>query len=371
MIIGVPKEIKNNEYRVGVTPSGVEELVGDGHSVLVETEAGLGSYIQDEDFRSAGASLIPEAETVWGEADMIMKVKEPLPGEYGLMREGQTLYTFLHLAPLPELVDVLLEKKIRSVAYETIQLSDGSLPLLAPMSQVAGKLAVQQGAVFLQREKGGRGVLLGGVPGTVHGRVVIIGGGNVGIHSARMAWGMGAEVVILDVSPERLAYLDDIFDGKVVTLISNRRNIREAAADCEILVGAVLIPGALAPKLIDRRVIQGMKKGSVFVDVAIDQGGISETSRTTSHDEPTYVEEDVIHCCVPNMPGSVPITSTTALTNVTLPYGLKLASEDTRAALLADPALAMGVNTWDGRITCQPVAEAQGKPYSPLGELIG
>ncbi len=370
MVIGVPKEIKNNEYRVGIVPSGVEELVADGHSVLVETRAGLGSGLPDRDFATAGAEIVADAQAVWQRADLVMKVKEPLPAEYQRMRDGQTLFTFLHLAPLPELGRVLVDKRVRAVAYETIQLADGSLPLLAPMSQVAGKMAVQLGAAFLQREKGGQGILLGGVPGTKHGRIAIIGGGAVGINAAKVAYGLGAEVVIIDLNHARLSYIDDVFDGKVVTLMSNRRNIREAAAACDMLVGAVLVVGAKAPWLVDREILRAMKPGSVFVDVAIDQGGISETSRPTSHAEPVYVEEGVIHYCVPNIPGSVPMTSTYALTNVTLPYCRKLASGDVAAALRADPSLARGVNTWDGRITCRPVAEAFGAPFTPLEDLL-
>lgn len=371
MIIGIPREIKNNEYRVGALPSGVEELVRDGHQVVIETGAGLGSGVSDDDFRGAGATIVPGAEEVWSSSNLVMKVKEPLLAEYPLIHPGQILFTFLHLAPLPELVGTLVDKKARAVAYETIQLPDGSLPLLAPMSQVAGKMAVQLGAAFLQKERGGMGILLGGVPGTKHGRIVIIGGGNVGICAAKVAYGMGAEVVIIDIDHTRLSYIDDIFDGKVVTLMSNRRNIREAAAGCHMLVGAVLTPGALAPKLVDREILGGMKKGSVFVDVAIDQGGMSETSRATSHTDPIYVEEGVIHYCVPNIPGSVPMTSTTALTNITLPYCRKLASGDPVEALRSDPSLALGVNTWDGHVTCQPVAEACDLPYTPLEELIG
>jgi alanine dehydrogenase len=371
MKIGIPSEIKDNEYRVGIVPSGVEELISDGHSVLIQTEAGSGSSITDDDFRSAGATIVPNAEAVWSEADLIMKVKEPLQQEYGLMREGQVLFTFLHLAPLPDLVDVLVDKGVRSVAYETIQLPDGSLPLLAPMSQVAGKMAVQLGAAFLQKEKGGMGILLGGVPGTKHGRIVIIGGGNVGISSAKVAYGLGAEVVILDTNHTRLSYIDDIFDGKVVTLMSNTRNLRESAAACDMLVGAILIPGAKAPYIVTREMLKGMKKGSVFVDVSIDQGGVSETSRPTSHSDPVYIEEGVIHYCVPNIPGSVPRTSTYALTNVTLPYCRNLAATDPADAVRKDPSVANGVNTWDGYVTCLPVAEAVGRECTPVKEAVG
>lgn len=370
MIIGVPKETKESEHRVGIVPAGVEELVRDGHEVLVETGAGVGSGLSDQDFQAAGAKTAPSAAVVWKTADLVLKVKEPLPPEYPLMREGQILFTFLHLAPVPALGDVLLQKRIRAVAYETIQLPDGSLPLLAPMSQVAGKMAVQLGAAFLQRDKGGMGILLGGVPGTKHGRIAILGGGAVGIHAAKVAYGMGAEVAIIDINHGRLSYIDDVFDGKVVTLMSNRRNIREAAATCDMLVGAVLVPGARAPRLVDRGILAVMKRGSVFVDVAIDQGGVSETSRPTSHASPTYVEEGVIHYCVPNIPGAVPMTSTYALTNVTLPYCRQLASESLEDALLADPSLAKGVNTWDGHITCRPVAEAWRKPHHSLEKLI-
>ncbi|MDF1552369.1 MAG: alanine dehydrogenase [Deferrisomatales bacterium] len=369
MVIGVPKEIKNNEYRVGIVPSGVEELVRDGHRVLVESGAGVGSGITDAQFQAAGAE-IAAAGRVWRGADLVMKVKEPLPEEYPLLQEGQLLFTFLHLAPLPDLVAVLRARQARAVAYETIQLADGSLPLLAPMSQVAGKMAVQLGAAFLQREKGGSGILLGGVPGTKHGRIVILGGGAVGINAAKVAYGLGAQVVIVDIDHSRLSYIDDVFDGKVVTLMSNRRSIREAAAECDMLVGAVLVAGAKAPRLVDREVLQGMKEGSVFVDVAIDQGGISETSRPTSHADPVYVEEGVIHYCVPNIPGAVPMTSTYALTNVTLPYCRKLAGEDLAGVLRADSALAKGVNTWAGQITCPPVAAAMGDEAVPLESLL-
>jgi len=369
MKIGIPTEIKDNEYRVGIVPSGVEELVRKGHKVLIQAGAGGGSAISDEEFRGAGASILSGAPALWSSSELIMKVKEPLPAEYDLMKKNQFLFAFLHLAPLPDLVNVLIERQIRSVAYETIQASDGSLPLLAPMSQVAGKMAVQLGATYLQKEKGGIGRLLGGVPGTKHGRIVIIGGGNVGISAAKVAYGLGAEVVIIDTDHSRLSYIDDVFDGKVVTLMSNSRNIREAAASCDMLVGAVLLPGALAPKIVTREVLKGMRPGSVFVDVSIDQGGMAETSRATSHSEPTYVEEGIIHYCVPNIPGSVPATSTIALTNVTLPCCLKLAADPVKA-MKSDPGLALGANTWDGHITCEPVAEALGRKWVPIEGLL-
>jgi alanine dehydrogenase len=369
MIVGVPKETKNNEYRVGLVLAGVEELVRNGHEVVVEAGAGWGSNISDEEYRAAGAR-VEDAASVWSRAQMIVKVKEPLPEEYRYLRPGQILFTFLHLAPLPELTRILLEKRVRAVAYETIQLADGSLPLLAPMSQVAGKMAVQLGAAFLQREKGGRGILLGGVPGTKHGRIVILGGGAVGINAAKVAYGLGAEVVIVDVNHARLSYIDDIFDGKVVTLLSNRRNIREAARNCDMLVGAALTAGARAPVLVERETVRGMKPGSVLVDVAIDQGGNAETSRPTSHADPVYVEEGVLHYCVPNIPGAVPMTSTYALTDVTLSYCRELASGDFARVLREDPSLARGVNVWDGRLTCLPVALAQGLPHTPLETLL-
>lgn len=369
MKIGIPTETKDNEYRVGIVPSGVEELVRKGHKVLIQAGAGEGSAISDEEFRGAGASILSGAPALWSSSELIMKVKEPLPAEYNLMKKNQFLFAFLHLAPIPDLVNVLTERQIRSVAYETIQASDGSLPLLAPMSQVAGKMAVQLGATYLQKEKGGIGRLLGGVPGTKHGRIVIIGGGNVGISAAKVAYGLGAEVVIIDTDHRRLSYIDDVFDGKVVTLMSNSRNIREAAASCDMLVGAVLLPGALAPKIVTREVLKGMRPGSVFVDVSIDQGGMAETSRATSHSEPTYVEEGIIHYCVPNIPGSVPATSTIALTNVTLPCCLKLAADPVKA-MKSDPGLALGANTWDGHITCEPVAEAFGREWVPIEGLL-
>jgi len=369
MRIGIPTETKDNEYRVGIVPSGVEELVRQGHDVLIQAGAGEGSAIKDDEFRDAGASILPDAPSIWEASELIMKVKEPLPSEYPLLQKGQLLFAFLHLAPLPDLVDILLERRVRAIAYETIEAPDGSLPLLAPMSQVAGKMAVQLGAAYLQKEKGGIGRLLGGVPGTKHGRIVIIGGGNVGISAAKVAYGLGAEVVIIDTDHSRLSYIDDVFDGKVVTLMSNARNIREAAASCDMLVGAVLLPGALAPRLITREILRGMRPGSVFVDVSIDQGGMGETSRATSHSHPTYVEEGIIHYCVPNIPGSVPATSTIALTNVTLPFCQKLA-KDPVAALTSDPGLALGANTWDSHITCRPVAEALGREWTPIEKIV-
>jgi len=370
MVIGVPRETKNHEYRVGLVPAGVEELVGDGHRVLVEAGAGVGSGIADAAYLAAGAQLAPDAAAVWKTAELVVKVKEPLAPEYPLLREGQLLFTFLHLAPLPDLAAVLLDRRVRAVACETIQLADGSLPLLAPMSQVAGKLAVQVGATLLQRDRGGAGVLLGGVPGARRGRVVILGGGTVGLNAAKVAHGLGAQVTLIDLHHARLSHLDDVFGGQVVTLLSSRRAIREAAVGCDLLIGAALVPGARAPLLVDRGVLRGMGEGSVFVDVAIDQGGTSETSRPTSHADPVYSEEGVLHYCVPNIPGAVPRTSTQALTGVTLPYCRKLAAGDLAAALRADPALAQGVNTWDGHLTCAPVAAALGAEAVELATLL-
>ncbi len=369
MRIGIPREIKNNEYRVGMVAAGVEELVHDGHEVRVERGAGIGSGISDDDYVAAGAVIVDNAAEAW-DADLVVKIKEPLAEEYTYLRPGLLLFTFLHLASMPMLAQILLERRVRAIGYETVQLADGSLPLLAPMSQVAGKMAVQLGAAFLQREKGGSGILLGGVPGTKHGRIVIVGGGNVGINAAKVAYGLGAQVVIIDASHPRLSYIDDIFDGKVVTLSSNARNVREAVTGSDMLVGAALIAGARAPQLLSRERLARMRRGSVFVDVAIDQGGMSETSRPTSHADPVYVEEGIIHYCVPNIPGSVPVTSTYALANVTAPYVRKLAASDLTAALRADPALAHGVNTWDGQLTCAAVARSLGLPFAPLSRLL-
>ncbi len=369
MRIGVPKEIKNNEFRVGLVPAGAEVLVGDGHEVVVEQGAGLGSGIADDDYIQAGASIAGDAGAAW-DVDMVIKVKEPLPEEFGYLQPGQLLFCFLHLAGAPQVLDELLKRSVRAIGYETVQPEGGGLPLLAPMSQVAGKMAVQLGAAFLQREKGGSGILLGGVPGTKHGRIVIIGGGNVGINAAKVAYGLGAQVVIIDSDHGRLSYIDDIFDGKVVTLTSNAINIREALPNCDMLVGAALIPGARAPQLLTRQMLRTMRPGSVFVDVAIDQGGMSETSRLTCHAEPVYVEEGIIHYCVPNIPGSVPVTSTYALTNVTASYVCKLAAADIREALKANVALIRGVNTWDGHLTCPAVAAAFDMPCTPLEALI-
>jgi len=371
MIVGIPKEIKDNEYRVGIVPAGVLALTQAGHSVIVERSAGEGSAIGDEEYRRAGAEIVSSAADVYGRAEMVMKVKEPLPAEYGLLREGQILYAYLHLAPAPELTRALLEKKVIGVAYETIQTDDGLLPLLIPMSEVAGKLAVQAGAHYLEKEAGGRGILLGGVPGVHRAVVTIIGGGTVGLNAAKIAVGMGAEVYIINKGLKRMAYLDDIFANTVTTLESNSHNIEEAVLRSDLVVGSVLIPGAMTPRVVTRSMVSRMKKGAVIVDVAIDQGGCIETSRPTSHSDPVYEVDGVIHYCVTNMPGAVPRTSTYALTNATLPHALAIAGKGLRAAVCADASLARGVNVYKGHVTHPAVAEAAGVEYTPLEKLLG
>lgn len=358
MIIGVPKEIKDNEYRVGLTPSGAAALVKDGHEVLIQKNAGAGSGLSDESYVAAGAKIIDTAAKIFETAEMIIKVKEPQPSETAMMPEGQILFTYLHLAPAPELTKQLLDRRISGIAYETIQLDDGSLPLLRPMSEVAGRISVQIGSYYLQKDKGGSGVLLGGVPGVKAARVTIIGGGIVGINALKMAIGLGAQVSIFDINPERLAYLDDLYGGRITTLVSTPEAIAEEVANSDLLIGAVLIMGARAPKLVTRPMISAMRPGSVAVDVAVDQGGCFETTKVTTHTNPTYVEGGVIHYCVSNMPGAVARTSTFALTNVTLPYARKLAAFGLRKALKEDAALARGLNVHAGEITQKAVAEA-------------
>ena len=366
MIIGVPKEIKNNEYRVAMVPAGVRALIENGHKVLVERSAGEGSGILDEEYLQAGAEVRQAAKAVFEEAEMIVKVKEPLPQEYDLLYEGQMLFTYLHLASALQLTKALLAQKVIGIAYETVQLADGSLPLLTPMSEIAGKLSVQVGAYHLQRDNGGSGVLLGGVPGVRAGNVVVIGGGTVGTNAARIALGMGAAVTIIDINIDRLRYLGDILGGKLITLASNKSNIEAAVADADLVVGAILIPGAKAKKLVTRDMIAKMKRGSVIVDVAIDQGGCCETSAPTTHDNPTFTVDGVIHYCVPNMPATVSRTSTFALTNVTLPYVLKLADLGYKEALQVDVALRKGLNVFKGKLGYKPVAESLGLQYTPL-----
>jgi alanine dehydrogenase len=363
MIIGVPKEIKNRENRVAIVPGGVKMLVDAGHRVLVEKSAGLGAGIPDEKYLAAGATMIGSAAEIWGSADMIIKVKEPIAQEFALMRKGQILYTYLHLAAAQELGHELVKRGVNSIAYETIQLANGSLPLLTPMSEVAGRMSVQVGAQCLQKHSGGKGLLLGGVPGVRRGRVSIVGGGVVGVHAAKMAIGLGARVTILDVNAARLAYLDDIFGHDIDTMMSNPENIAAAVAESDLVVGAVLIAGAKAPRLVTREMVRTMEPGSAIVDVAIDQGGCIETIRPTTHDNPVFVEENVLHYGVTNIPGDVPKTSTYALTNVTLKYAMELANKGLEKALRDSPALALGLNTYQGKVTYGAVAEALGLPY--------
>lgn len=371
MIVGIPKEIKNNENRVAITPAGVEALKNAGHTVYVESNAGIGSGFTDEDYKQAGAIMLDQAAEVWAKAEMIMKVKEPVSAEYGYFREGLILFTYLHLAPEAELTKHLVEKGVVAIAYETIQLPDRSLPLLTPMSEVAGRMAVQIGAQFLEKPWGGKGILLGGVPGVLPANVVIVGGGIVGTNAAKVAMGMGANVTIIDKSEVRLRQLDDIFGGRVKTLMSNSYNIEMMVRQADLLVGAVLIPGARAPKLVKEYMVEQMSPGSVIVDVAIDQGGSIETiDRVTTHSEPTYVKHGVIHYAVANMPGAVARTSTLALTNVTLDYALQLANKGWRKAIADNGALAKGVNVLNGKVTFEAVATSLGYEYTPVENAL-
>lgn len=363
MIIGVPKEIKNRENRVAAVPGGVEVLTQAGHKVLIEKGAGLGAGIPDEKYKQAGATIVDQAKTIWADAQMIIKVKEPIAAEFPLMREGQIVYTYLHLAAAQELGHELVKRKVTGIAYETIELDNGALPLLTPMSEVAGRMAVQVGAQCLQKHRGGKGLLLGGVPGVRRGRVSIVGGGVVGVNSAKMAVGLGARVTILDVNAARLAYLDDIFGTDVDTMMSNPENIAKAVAESDLVIGAVLVTGAKAPRLVTRSMVRSMEKDSVVVDVAIDQGGCIETIRPTTHDDPIYVDENIIHYGVTNIPGDVPKTSTYALTNVTLKYALDLANKGLEKAMKESKALARGLNTYNGKVAHKAVAEALGLSY--------
>ncbi|MGE5554256.1 MAG: alanine dehydrogenase [Betaproteobacteria bacterium] len=371
MIIGVPKEIKANENRVAITPAGVDELVKSGHTVVVEAGAGVGSGITDQDFAASGARVLPTAADVFEAADMIMKVKEPLPPEYDLFKEEQILFTYLHLAPdLPQ-TEALMRKRVVAIAYETVQLDNGALPLLTPMSEVAGRMSIQIGAQFLEKPHGGRGVLLGGVPGVPPAEVVILGGGTVGYNAAKVAIGMGAHVTILDRSLNRLRYLDEILHGNVITVMSNAYNVERAVKYADLLVGGVLIPGAKAPRLVTEEMVKTMKPGSVVVDVAIDQGGCIETiDRATTHADPVYVKHGVIHYAVANIPGAVARTSTYALTNATIPYALEIANKGYRAAVLQNPALAKGLNVLKGKVVYRAVAEAHNLEYVPWNELL-
>ncbi|MCB2182853.1 MAG: alanine dehydrogenase [Desulfobulbaceae bacterium] len=364
MIIGVPGETKDKEFRVGIVPAGVKSLRAAGHEVIIEQGAGAGSDISDLEFKKAGAECVPSAREVYDRADLVMKVKEPLPQEYGFLKKNLILYTYLHLAPLPDLTEILLQKKVSAIGYETVQLDNGYLPLLAPMSEVAGRMSIQVGAHFLEKEEGGRGILLGGVPGVEHGHVTIIGGGTVGSYAARVATALGANVTVLDTNLHRLAYLDDIFAGRINTLMSNIHNIEEELKRCDLLVGAVLIPGGSAPKLVTRDMLSLMKQGSVIVDVAIDQGGCVETSQPTSHSNPVFIINDVIHYCVANMPGAVPRTSTFALTNATLPFALDIANKGLNRAAADNIALKRGINVHAGTLCNKGVADSQGRDWN-------
>jgi alanine dehydrogenase len=370
MIVGVPKEIKDNEARVGVTPAGAKELTAAGHTVLVETQAGSGSGFPDEEYRNAGAELVDQAGQLWARSEMVVKVKEPIEKEYAFFREGLVLFTYLHLAPLPALTDKLLESKVIAIAYETVRDREQTLPLLTPMSEVAGRMSVQVGASYLEKERGGRGILLGGVPGVPPAHVAILGGGVVGTNAARISLGLGAKTTLIDVNLNRLRQLDDIFGGRLYTLASNSYNIAHATREADLVIGGVLIPGATAPRLVTRDMVSRMKKGAVIVDVAIDQGGCVETARPTSHSNPSYVVDGVVHYCVTNMPGAVPHTSTLALTNSTFPYVLRLANLGARQALLQDPGLAEGLNAWMGALTCRGVAESQHRPWTAAAGAI-
>ena len=370
MILGVPREIKDNEYRVSMVPAGVKSLADAGHRVLIEAGAGKGSGVSDEEYRVAGGTLVDSAERVFGEAEMIVKVKEPQPAEIARLRRGQILFTYLHLAPDRQLTTGLLEAGVTGIAYETIEEPDGSLPLLTPMSEVAGRMSIQVGTHYLQRTSGGVGILLGGVPGVLPGQVVIIGGGTVGTNAAKLALGLGARVTVLERSAARMRYLDDIFGGRVETLMSNAYYLAESVARADLLVGAVLIAGAAAPKLVRRSMVSTMKQGSVIVDVAVDQGGCIETTHATTHSQPTFEVDGVVHYCVANMPGAVPRTSTYALTNVTMPYIYRIAQAGLKDALRQDRVLALGLNTFDGKVVHPAVAASQNLPHVPMEKVL-
>jgi alanine dehydrogenase len=370
MRVGVPKEVKNHEYRVAITPAGVHELVRAGHEVFVERDAGTGSSIPDEDFIAAGAAIVPGPDEVWQSGDLILKVKEPVAEEYHRMRKGQVLFTYLHLAASLSCTEALLAAGTVAIAYETVQLPDSSLPLLAPMSEVAGRMAPQVGAHHLQRDGGGRGVLMGGVSGVYAAKVVVLGAGVSGMNAAAIALGMQAEVLLLDKNVARLRSADAIYQGHLQTVASNSYEVERAVIDADLVIGAVLVPGAKAPMLVSNDLVSRMKPGSVLVDIAIDQGGCFEDSHPTTHDNPTYLVHESLFYCVANMPGAVPHTSTYALTNVTLPYVVELANRGWRDALRADAALAAGLHTYEGTLTCQPVADAHGLPSTAVGEVL-
>jgi alanine dehydrogenase len=369
--VGIPREIKNREYRVAITPAGVHEFVRAGHEVFVETGAGVGSSISDDEFAAAGATILGDPDDVWGTAELVLKVKEPIAEEYHRMREGQVLFTYLHLAAGKACTDALLDRKVTGIAYETVELPDRSLPLLAPMSEVAGRLAPQVGAYHLMRSGGGRGVLMGGVSGVYAAKTVVIGAGVSGRNAAAIALGLQAEVLLLDRAVGQLRQADAIYRGHLQTVASNTYEIERAVLDADLVIGAVLVPGAKAPTLISNELVSRMKSGSVLVDISIDQGGCFEDSRPTTHDEPVYPVHGSLFYCVANMPGAVPHTSTYALTNVTLPYALELANRGWRDALRRDPALALGLNTHDGQVTYGPVAEAHGMGVLPLADALG
>lgn len=371
MIIGTTKELKNHEYRVGLTPDNVASYVAAGHTVLVETHAGVGAGFSDEEYVAAGATILNTPKEVFDQADMIVKVKEPEACEYDLLREGQILYTYLHLAPNAPLTEALMKKGVKAVAFETITDEQGNLPCLRPMSQIAGKLSIQEGAKYLEKKFGGRGILLGGVPGVERGKIVIIGGGIAGTYAAKAAIGIGAQVTLLDVNLNRLAYLDDMFGSSVTTLYSTEANIVKSLKEADVVIGSVLIPGASAPKLVRREHLKLMKKGAVIVDIAIDQGGCCESSHVTSHDEPVFIEEGIVHYCVGNMPGAVPYTSTVALANATFHYGNLIAKYGLEEAAKMNKGVADGVNVYNGKCTNKNVADSLNLEYTNLFDIIG
>jgi alanine dehydrogenase len=371
MIVGVPKEVKDHESRVALTPGGARSLTEHGHKILIETHAGEESAFSDDEYQSAGAEIVGEAARVWDHAEMIVKVKEPVEKEYIFFRDGLVLFTYLHLAPLPALTEALLKSKVIGIAYETVRDKAGMLPLLMPMSEVAGRMSVQVGASYLEKERGGRGLLLGGVPGVPPANVCILGGGIVGTNAAKIALGMGAKVTLADINLNRLRELDDIFHGRLYTLASNSYNIAKAVEEADLVIGGVLIPGATAPRIVTRQMVSRMKKGAVIVDVAIDQGGCVETAHPTSHSDPAYTVDGVVHYCVTNMPGAVPNTSTLALTNATFPYVMKLANQGAAAAIKADEGLSEGANTYLGNLTYKAVAQSQGRDWTSVRALLG
>jgi alanine dehydrogenase len=370
VIVGIPKEVKDSEYRVAASPEGVRELTGAGHDVVLEAGAGVGSALADADFEAAGAKILPDADAIYEAADLILKVKEPQPEEYERFREGQVLFTYLHLAADRRLTEFLMERRVTSVAYETVQLDDGRLPLLAPMSEIAGRIAPHVGATYLEKPYGGRGVLMGGASGVAPARVVVLGAGMAGLNAAWIAAGMEAEVLVLDKNVDRLRHIDQIQRGRIRTIASSGLAIEQLVTNADLLIGAVLIPGARAPHLVTREMVAAMRPGAVIVDISIDQGGCVETSHVTTHSDPVYLVDDVVHYCVGNMPGAVPRTSTYALTNVTMPYAIQIATLGLEDAIREDAALAAGVNVYRGAVTNEGVAQAHGLAFTPLGELV-